>query len=161
MGSPPHPLVLFCFVCHIEDTSQAFAYSRQGLYNWAKSPAPFKLPRMAFNLSSSCCQLLGSADYRLGYLGTWVSEVFCHKWNNNGSSNFREVWHSPKSGIWQYSSGGTVQKAAAGGWGVGVNKPVLPDAHIILRPTHLGLTLESSPALCDCTLEGKLGDKET
>lgn len=39
------------------------------------------------------------------------------------------------------------------------NGPVLPAAHIIQRPTNLGLTLKCSPALF-CTLECKLGDKE-
>lgn len=39
------------------------------------------------------------------------------------------------------------------------NGPVMPDAHIIQRPIHLGLTLGSS--LCDCSLECKAEDKET
>lgn len=58
--------------------------------------------------------------------------------------------------------GVTVQRATGkGGVKIQKNGPILPDAHIIQRPTHLGLTLESSPALSDCTLEYKLGDKET
>lgn len=63
--SLPLSFILFCF----EDTSQAFAYSRQGPYDWATFPTTFEWPSTWVSPAVNCW----AAQTAPGYLMTFVT----------------------------------------------------------------------------------------